>query len=1011
MCFYLPVKKTLFEEIPSSHSNIHFNNKILKNDSINPIDLEFLYNGGGVAVSDFNNDGLPDLYFTASTTNNKIYLNKGNLAFTDITNTAHVNGEGEWSSGAAVVDINNDGLQDIYECTTIKANPQQRKNLLCINQRLNTEKVPVFKEMAAEYGLADTSYSVHAAFFDYDNDGDLDMYLVTTRLAKRDAATFKSKKDTSSTDIDKLFRNDGNDSLKHGVFTDVSKAAGITQPGFGLGIAIAGINKDGWKDIYITNDFLASDLQYINNKNGTFTNKIKECLKHTSQNAMGNNIADINNDGLADIFAVDMNPEDNYRKKKNMNAANYYIYQNMQYENLELQYIRNTMQLNMGPVVNSNDTIGEPIFADISFNTGTAETDWSWNAFISDFDNDGNRDLIVTNGYPRDVTDHDFISFRNKNANLASKEIRIAKMPKIQIVNYALKNDGELRFENATEQWGLNQPSFSNGAVYVDLDNNGDMDYVVNNINEEAFIYKNTTDKSNKKYLQVQFKGDAKNLNGIGTWAKIFYGKGQVQVTENSPYRGYLSCIDTKAYCGLDSISTIDSVVVRWPGNKKQVLTNVKTNQLLTVDIKDATLPDSWEVPVVATHTLFTDITPSTDINYLHHELDYIDFDKERLIPHKLSQFGPALAAADIDGNGLDDLYVCGTGYYPGQFFMQQADGKFTTQAMPLMPGKDANRPENMGLLFFDADGDGYQDLYCASGSNEFIVGSRNYQDQFFINDGKGNFTIDTTAFPKNLTSKSCVKAVDYDSDGDLDLFVGGRCLPGKYLQPGSSFIYRNDSKNGVAKFTDVTPTVAKGLQNIGMVCDAIWTDFDNDGFTDLIVVGEWMPLSFFKNVNGHFEDVTTQSGLQKETGWWTSIVAGDFDNDGDIDYIAGNLGDNSFFRASDTYPVSIYAKDIDYNGTSDAVVTLYLKNPEGVKKEYTSFNRDDLVGQIHILRKKFGNYKDFANADIHQLFTEEQLKGALVLHANNFKSCYVKNIGIGKLKCMSCRCRRSFHR
>lgn len=991
---------TLFQKIASDQSGIHFNNKVVENDSINPLDLEFLYNGGGVAVGDFNNDGLSDLYFTASTTSNKLYLNNGELKFTDITDSARVTGEGGWSNSASVVDINNDGLQDIYVCTTIKTDPAQRKNLLYINQGLNAAKVPVFKEMAADYGLADTSFSVHAAFFDYDNDGDLDMYLLTTRLARRSAASFNSKRvETDSSDVDKLFRNDWSNELKHPVFTDVSKQAGIIEPGFGLGVAIADINKDGYKDVYVTNDFYGSDLLYINNKNGTFSDKIKTSIKHTSQNAMGNDIADINNDGLADIFSVDMNPEDNFRKKKNMNSNNYYIYQNMLFENLELQYVRNTLQLNMGPALGDNDSVGDPVFSDISFYTNTAETDWSWNPSIADFDNDGNRDLLVTNGYPRDVTDHDFISYRNKAINLAGKQQLIDEMPQIKVANYAFKNSGGLHFENATKAWGLDEPSFSNGAVYVDLDNDGDLDYVVNNINEEAFLYKNNTDKQHKNYLQISFKGDNKNIGGIGAWAEVYYNKGKLQVYENSPYRGYLSCVDTRAYFGFDTVSVIDSVVIRWPGNKKQVLVNVKTNQLLSVDIKNATLPDAWNLPSVSPNALFTDITRNSSINYQHQEIDYIDFDKEKLIPHKLSQFGPGLAAADIDGNGLDDIYVGGSGELPGHFFLQQTNGKFITTPLPFLTGADARRPEQLGILFFDADGDGDQDLYCASGSNEYPADTKNYQDQFYTNDGKGHFTYDTLALPLNYTSKSCVKAVDYDNDGDLDLFVGGRCLPGKYPLAVSSFIYRNDSKNGSPQFTDITSDVAPGLKNIGMVCDATWTDFDNDGATDLVLLGEWMPISFFKNVKGRFQNVTEQSGLAKELGWWTSITAGDFDNDGDIDYVAGNLGQNSFFRASAEYPVNIYTKDFDNNGTLDGIVTVFLKDQQGVKKEYTALNRDDIVNQLPALKKTFLTYKQFADAGIEQLFTAEQMKGATKLRATNFHSCYLQNKGNGKFE------------
>jgi hypothetical protein len=533
--------------------------------------------------------------------------------------------------------------------------------------------------------------------------------------------------------------------------------------------------------------------------------------------------------------------------------------------------------------------------------------------------------------------------------------------------------------------------------VYVDLDNDGDLDYVVNNINDEALLYENSSSSASKKYLDIQFKGDDKNKDGIGTWAEIYYGGGKMEVFENSPVRGYLSCVDARAHFGVDSFSVVDSVVIRWPGNKKEVLKNVKTNQLLTADIKNATIPDSWVTPSVPANVLFTDITTAANIQYRHQEIDYIDFDRERLLPHKLSQFGPGLTAGDVDGNGLDDIFVGGTGDFNSAFFLQQPDGKFITKPMPLLTGKDARRSENMGLLLFDADNDGDLDLYCASGSNEFSPNTKNYQDQFFINDGKGNYTFDSTAFPKNYTSKSCVKAVDYDNDGDLDLFVGGRCLPGSYPDPVSSFIYRNDTKNGVVKFTDVTAGVAKDLQNIGMVCDAIWTDFDNDGLTDLIVVGEWMPVSFFKNSNGKFVNVTAQSSVSNQHGWWNSITAGDFDNDGDIDYIIGNLGQNSFFRASDEYPVNIYSKDFDKNGTKDAIVTVFLKDQQGVKKEYTALNRDDLTAQLPSLKKNFLTYKDFAVAGIHQLFTDDKLKDALVMHANNFKSCYLKNNGNGK--------------
>ncbi len=997
-------RPTLFVKLPSEKTGIHFNNAITENDSINPIDLEFLYNGGGVAVGDFNNDGLPDLYFTASTVANKLYLNKGGLQFSDITAASGTGGKGRWCNAASVVDINNDGLPDIYVCATIHKNPAERSNILYVNQGLNKDGIPVFKDMAEEYGLADTSYSVHAAFFDYDNDGDLDMYLVTTRLVKRESASFSNNTALAQhEDIDKLFRNDWSDSLHHPVFTDVSKEAGIVDNGFGLGVAIADINLDGWKDIYVTNDFFGNDVLYINNKNGTFTNKAKEYLKHTSQNAMGNDICDINNDGLADIITVDMNPEDNYRKKKNMSGVNYYIYQNMVYQNMLLQYVRNTVQLNMGNTTGYDDSLSHPVFGDISFYTGMAETDWSWSPLIADVNNDGNRDVLITNGYPRDVTDHDFTSFRNQSGTIASKKQLIAEIPVIKTPNYGFKNNGGLQFENASKNWGLNDPSFSNGAVYADLDNDGDLDYVVNNINDEAFVYENSSidkKRDDVNFLEINFRGDSNNLNGIGAWARIYYGGNQRQVYENSPYRGYLSTIAANAFFGLGRQKIIDSVVIIWPNNKKQKLTNVPVNQLLTVDIHQAAETYSWETEILDKAALFTNITRSAGIDYIHHEPDYIDFDKERLLPHKLSQYGPGLAAGDIDGNGFDDIVVGGTGNYPGSYFLQQPGGHFVQKALSSFPGNVNDRPENMGLLLFDADGDGDLDLYCASGSNEFSANAKNYKDQLYLNDGRGNFTPDTTAvMPVNFTSKSCVKAFDYDNDGDLDLFIGGRCLPGKYPLPVSSFIYRNDSKNGKVIFTDVSAEIAPSLKDIGMVCDAQWTDFDNDGNVDLVLAGEWMPVTFLKNNYGKFENVTALSGVATQFGWWNSIVAGDFDNDGKMDYIVSNLGQNSFFRASGDYPVRVYAKDFDGNGSIDPIITAYFPDQQGIKKEYTVFNRDDIVGQLPGLRKNFQTYKEFANAEFNKLFTEDQMKNALVLQANNFKTCLLKNMGNGKFE------------
>ena len=996
-------RATLFTKISSSHSGIHFANNIVENDSVNPIELTNIYNGGGVGVGDFNRDGLQDLYFTGNQVPNKLYINRGNFKFEDVTDAAGVNGKGEWCRGATVVDINNDGWPDIYVSASILPDPRKRQNLLYINQGTDKNGVPHFKEMAAEYGLNDTTHTTMAAFFDYDNDGDLDVYLVVNQIVKgNNPSIFRPIiKDGSFPSTGRLYRNDWSDSLHHPVFTDVTKQAGVTIEGYGHGVNICDINRDGWKDIFVTNDFNSSDLLYINNHDGTFTNKATSYFKHTSANGMGQDVIDINNDGLSDVVELDMDPEDNYRKKTMLGSANYHTYQQSDNFGYQYQYVRNTLQLNMGPRVNQNDSVGDPVFGDVSFMAGMAETDWSWTPLVADFNNDGYRDIIVTNGFPRDVTDHDFIAFRRESSTIASEDYVLSQIPQVKLHNYAFQNKGSAHFENVTDSWGLTIPSFSNGAVYADLDNDGDMDMVVNNINDEAFIYENTTNSKNKttaNYLRIKFQGDAMNRDGLGAWAEVYYNKNQKQFYENSPYRGYLSSIESGAFFGLGNVSVVDSVIIRWPGNKKQKLTNVKANQTVGVDIRNAPLPDSWTNESFANGTLFTDVSTSLAINYSHQEKDYIDFDRERLLPHKLSQYGPGLAAGDIDGNGLDDIFIGGSTDYPGTFFLQQPNGKFEKKALPIM-GPHADRCENMGLLLFDADNDGDLDLYCASGSDEFPANTKSYQDQFFVNTGKGDFVMDSSAVPLNYTSKSCVKAVDFDNDGDLDLFIGGRCMPGKYPTPVSSFIYRNDSKKGQIKFTDVTNEIAPSLKNIGMVCDAIWTDFDNDGWADLIVVGEWMPITFLKNNHGKLENVTSQSGVGNQIGWWNSIVAGDFDNDGKIDYIIGNLGQNSFLRASDQYPVSIYAKDFDNNGSVDAIVTLFLKDKKGEKKEYTAMNRDDIVSQLPGVRKQFLLYKDFANADVHQIIPDGQMKGAVVSHANNFKSCFLKNLGNGKFE------------
>lgn len=575
-------------------------------------------------------------------------------------------------------------------------------------------------------------------------------------------------------------------------------------------------------------------------------------------------------------------------------------------------------------------------------------------------------------------------------------------MPQIKISNYAYRNAGNLKFEKVTTPWGMETPSFSNGAVYVDLDNDGDLDYVINNINEEAFVYENTTNdkqKINRNYLAIAFNGNIGNRNGLGAIASIYYDNNKMQVYENSPYRGYLSTVDNKAFFGLDSVQTLDSVIIEWYNGKKQVMRNVSTNQLLKVNIRNANTVINAGGIVVTEKNLFTDKTTSLGVDYFQREVDFIDFNEQRLLPHKLSEYGPALASGDVDENGLDDIIISGTGDYAPTLLLQQANGKFISKKLPLIVGHDVRRPESLGTLLFDADSDGDLDLYLASGSNQFAPNTKNYQDWFYTNDGKGMFTFSEMGFPINHTSKSCAKTADFDNDGDLDLFIGGRVIPSNYPMPVSSFIYRNDSKKGLLKFTDVSNEIAAGLKNIGLTCDALWTDFDNDGWTDLIITGEWMPLQFFKNNRGLFENISATSGINKETGWWNSITAGDFDNDGDMDYIAGNLGKNSFYRGSSQYPVHIYAKDFDKNQGLDIVTTIYLPNEKGKLQEFPAQTRDDQTDQLPGLKKRFLTYKEFGKATIHDIFRADEMKDALKLQANNFESSYIENLGNRKFK------------
>jgi hypothetical protein len=994
-------KHSLFENIPSSQSGITFNNRIVENDSLNPLNVVNIYNGGGVGIGDFNNDGLQDIYFTGNMVDGKLYLNKGDFEFEDITTKAGVEGMGRWARGVAVVDINNDSLMDLYICNTIYKDSLRRRNILYVNQGPDKTGIPHFKDMAAEYGLDIHVQSTMAAFFDYDNDGDLDMYLTVNEASNgyNSSVFLERNKSNTGPNRGRLFRNDMDPALKQTVFHDVSEEAGIKANGYGHGATVCDINNDGWKDIYVSDDFLSNNILYINNHDGTFSNRVKEYFKHTSFNSMGQDIIDINNDALADVIELDMNPPDNYRKKLMTATTNYVTYQNFDNYGYQYQYVRNTLALNMGPRLEDNDSLGAPAFSDIGFMSGISQTDWSWTPLVTDFDNDSYRDLIVTNGFPKDVSDHDFVSYREKTNNVMLPSELIKQIPEVKLDNFAFRNNGNLTFSDVTGHWGLKLATFSNGAAYADLDNDGDMDMVINNINDEALLYRNRArdkDTAANHYLQIRCNGGPQNINGLGAMITIYYDDGKVQAFENNPYRGYLSTMQGIAHFGLGKTTMVDSAVIQWNTGKKQVLTNIKANQLLSVNIANADQPFVHEQPAVHSTALFNNVTRSLGISYAHRDYDFVDFNIQSILPHKFSEYAPALAAADIDGNGLDDMVMGGTAANPARLFLQQSNGSFKEKE--LYPAIHASgNYKDQGILVFDANGDSKPDVYVASGGFHNASGNTCYQDRIYINDGKGNFAIDSAALPQNYTSKLCVRAFDYNKDGKPDLFVSGRVDPGHYPKPVSSFIFRNDSEKGHTKFTDVTAEVAPELKNIGMVCDALYSDFDNDGQTDLVLTGEWMPVTFFKNQNGHFKNVTGSTGIGNKQGWWSSMVAGDFRHTGRTDYIVGNVGLNTLYVASDQYPVCITAGDFAENGGYLAIPSLFLPDKNGDLKEFPANGRDDIIERWPALKKKYTQYKTFAGATIDDIIPQNKRTDALRLQANMLQSCFLRNDGNGK--------------
>lgn len=972
-----PDKDSLFQLMPSSKTNITFNNQLTETDSFNVLTFEYIYNGAGVGVGDVNNDGLTDIFFAGNMVSSKLYLNKGDLKFEDVTEAASIQTD-LWCTGVSMVDINQDGLLDIYVSTI---QPLMDKpsvpNLLFLNKGMDKQGVPTFEEVAAKVGVADSSYATQAAFLDYDLDGDMDMYLLTNALENfnRNQA-ISQRNDGTARSTDKFYRNEGVvNGLPH--FKNVSREAGIQLEGWGLGIVVNDMNDDGYPDVYVANDFISNDNLLINAQNGSFRNNIRAMLKHQEQNGMGADIADINNDGLNDIVALDMMPDDNLRQKTMFSTIGYDRFMLFRNKGYQDQYIRNVLQIN-----NGNST-----FSDIGYLAGIYATDWSWSSLLADFDNDGFRDLFVGNGYRKDITDQDFIAYSKELAMFSTDRNRlntirqeVEKLVGVKKPNFLFKNNGDLTFTDKASQWGLDQPSYSNGAAYADFDNDGDLDLVTNNINDEAFLYRNTSsdgEKSNS-FLRVKLVGDSGNLQGLGTKISVYH-KGKILYAEHQTQRGYKSTVENIEHFGLGQLSgKIDSVKVDWLNGRTQLLKDVSPNQVITVSIKDAVSNKEVKAPAPG---IFKEMNDDLNIHFRHKEKDFVDFlEGQLLLPHKHSQGGPGIAVGDVNGDGLEDFVVGGSALHSAKIFLQKKDGTF------MMDSLQAKESEDMGLLLFDADGDGDEDLYCVSGSSEFKNNNQLYQNRFYRNAGKGKFELDTTALPIMKSSGSCVVANDFDKDGDLDLFVGGRIVSMRYPETPESFLLVND---GTGKFKNQASMISKELSTVGMVSGALWTDVNNDGWVDLAVVGEWMPITFFINESG--KSFTTLR-LPDTSGWWNSISGGDFDNDGDIDYVAGNLGLNSVYRASVAEPVCVYAKDFDDNGSVDPILCRYIQG-----KEYPVHPRETLTGQLAKLRGVAQRYADYGGMGITDLIPQKILDNALVLKSTLLASVYVENAGNNK--------------